>query len=170
VIEEPGAAERVKFREHRKHAAVRGVPFLMIFEQWWSIWQQSGHWHERGVGRGKYVMARLGDRGPYAVGNVKIILWEENAAEREFSPEERAAIARRNRDRGPRSAETKAKISAKSKGNRSMLGRKHSIDTRRRLSIAAKHRWADPANLAKLSATAKEASNTRSRDASGRFA
>jgi hypothetical protein len=78
---------RVRFRSHIRGAVQRGIPFLMTFEQWWSIWQQSGNWHERGRGNGKYVMARFADRGPYAVGNVKIILWEENNAEREFGYE-----------------------------------------------------------------------------------
>jgi hypothetical protein len=54
---------------------------LLTFDEWWSIWEQSEHWHERGVGRGKYCMARFGDCGPYAIGNVKIIPQEENVRE-----------------------------------------------------------------------------------------
>ena len=64
------------FRQSRYRAARRGIPFPMTFDQWRRIWQKSGHWHERGTGRGKYQMARIGDRGPYAVGNVKIITHE----------------------------------------------------------------------------------------------
>jgi hypothetical protein len=171
LVDQPGLMKaRVRFREHRKHAAVRGIPFLINFQQWWLIWEQSGHWHERGRGRGKYVMARFADRGPYAVGNVKVILWEENVAEQEYSPERRAAIAQYNRDRGPRSAATRAKISARLMGHRNTVGYKPSIDTRRRQSIAARRRNANPAYLAKLSAAAKEASKARARDTSGRFA
>lgn len=76
--------DRKAFLNHRGHAASRGVPFLMTFEEWWSIWEQSGHWSERGRRSGQYVMARFGDRGPYAAGNVKIILSEENRAEVEY--------------------------------------------------------------------------------------
>jgi hypothetical protein len=78
---QPARTPRDRFGQHKRSAGRRGVPFLLTFEQWWSIWQQSGRWHERGCVRGKYVMARLGDRGPYAVGNVKIIPCEENSSE-----------------------------------------------------------------------------------------
>jgi hypothetical protein len=56
----------------QKHSAVkkRNIPFEITFEEWYQIWLDSGHWEERG--RGGYVMARKGDKGPYAVGNVDI--------------------------------------------------------------------------------------------------
>lgn len=71
-------------------------------------------------------MARLGDKGPYAVGNVKIITNLENIRERKFSPETLAKIreAKRNVSQETReklrkarlgktcSAATRAKISA----------------------------------------------------------
>ena len=70
-----------RYREQRKAAKGRGIPFLLTFEEWWKIWQDSGHWEERGCGKGKYVMARYGDIGPYDTGNVKIITMEENTVE-----------------------------------------------------------------------------------------
>jgi hypothetical protein len=36
------------------------------------VWLESGHWEERGSGPDQYVMHRVGDRGPYKVGNVFI--------------------------------------------------------------------------------------------------
>lgn len=63
-----------------RNAGARGIEFLMTFPEWWSIWQQSGHWHQRGRGQG-YVMARNGDIGPYAIGNVRICTQSENSKE-----------------------------------------------------------------------------------------
>ena len=63
---------RKKFWDQRGMAKHRGIPFLFTFEEWYDIWQKSGHWEDRGVGRGKYCMSRVGDNGAYEVGNVFI--------------------------------------------------------------------------------------------------
>jgi DNA-binding CsgD family transcriptional regulator len=68
------------FSSQRKNADYRGIPWDLTLWQWWSIWQQSGHWHQRGRGQG-YVMCRVGDEGPYAPGNVFIALATENSSE-----------------------------------------------------------------------------------------
>lgn len=70
-----------RFKYQRIHARQRGVEWLLTFEQWFAIWTESGHWHERGRTRGCYVMGRHGDVGPYAVGNVSIITTEQNVRE-----------------------------------------------------------------------------------------
>lgn len=82
-----------KFHNQRGAARRRGIPFLLTFDEWWRIWKQSGHWHERGCGRGKYQMARLSDCGAYEPGNVKIIRHEQNRAEQKFSARTRAKLA-----------------------------------------------------------------------------
>lgn len=69
-----------KFRQQRCSAAARGVEWQMTFDEWWAVWQASGKWHLRGARDGQYVMGRHGDVGPYAVGNVSIILANENHA------------------------------------------------------------------------------------------
>lgn len=66
------------YLQQQKHAGNRGIDFLMTFPEWWSIWQESGRWNERGRGNG-YVMARKGDIGPYAVGNVFICTASQNS-------------------------------------------------------------------------------------------
>lgn len=66
-------------RQSRAAVKDRQVGWELTLWQWWSIWQESGHWHERGVGRG-YMMCRYGDIGPYAVGNVFIGPGVENCA------------------------------------------------------------------------------------------
>lgn len=77
---------RSKYRAHIFSAKGRGIPFLMSFTEWFDMWWQSGHWHERGCRRGEYCMARYGDKGPYEVGNVRICTVEENGAEQHTNP------------------------------------------------------------------------------------
>ena len=88
---------RTDFIEHRVNAKDRGIGFELTFSQWLEIWIASGKVRKRGCRRGQYVMARYGDRGPYAAGNVKIILASENIAEalrgKPRSPETRALIS-----------------------------------------------------------------------------
>ncbi len=62
----------------KARAGKRGIEFLLTFEEWLKIWEDSGHIHERGRLKHQYCMARNGDCGPYAVGNVSIITMEEN--------------------------------------------------------------------------------------------
>lgn len=59
------------FQAQRGNAGRRGIGWELNLFQWWTIWQKSGHWTDRGPGQG-YVMCRQGDEGPYAIGNVFI--------------------------------------------------------------------------------------------------
>jgi hypothetical protein len=74
---------RHKFLRQRWHAKDRGIEWHLTYEQWLVIWLESGHWHQRGNRVGCYVMARHGDTGPYAVGNVSIITCSQNISEAE---------------------------------------------------------------------------------------
>jgi len=60
-----------KYLTHKKSSNRRGIEFNLTLVQWWEIWQESGHWEERGRGKG-YCMTRIGDTGPYEIGNVEI--------------------------------------------------------------------------------------------------
>lgn len=71
----------VAYCTHVLGAVSRKIDFLLTYEEWYQIWFDSGHIDERGTRKGKYVMARFGDTGPYAVGNVKIITMSENIRE-----------------------------------------------------------------------------------------
>jgi predicted transcriptional regulator len=75
---EPKASPFLRYTEQRRNARVRKIPWRMTFAEWWGIWQTSGKWTARGRGNG-YCMARRGDVGPYAVGNVEIITTKENS-------------------------------------------------------------------------------------------
>ncbi len=66
------------YRQQRGNAKLRGIPFLLTPEEWWDIWQASGHWHERGRRKDQYCMARFGDKGAYEKGNVEITTTHEN--------------------------------------------------------------------------------------------
>jgi hypothetical protein len=72
---------RKAYLAHKRSAKQRNIPFLLTFNEWWAIWEASGHWEQRGfIDPDKYCMARPGDRGPYSVGNVYICTNAENFA------------------------------------------------------------------------------------------
>jgi len=112
-----------KYDKHKSHAKEREIEFLLTFDEWMKIWIDSGHWHERGATRGKYVMARIGDVGPYQVGNVKIILHEENLSEKKWSDEARLSIGR-------------SKL-----GNKNGLGKRRSLESKEKSRQSALLRW-----------------------------
>ena len=59
----------------------RGIEWKFTFPQWLKIWKDSGHLHERGRIKGKYVMSRICDLGAYEENNIKIIPFGENSIE-----------------------------------------------------------------------------------------
>ena len=61
---------RRAYASQKSSAKIRGVAFRFDFATWWAWWQASGRWARRGRGADLLVMARLGDAGPYAPGNV----------------------------------------------------------------------------------------------------
>jgi hypothetical protein len=70
------------YSAQRSKARHRGIPFELSFEEWLKVWEDSGRLPERGRRRGQYVMARNGDQGAYAVGNILIITADKNIQER----------------------------------------------------------------------------------------
>ncbi len=90
--------ERFTYEKRRQDAKRRGIPFLLTFDEWWSIWDASGKWDQRGQHTGQYMMARLGDVGPYAVGNVRIITCNENVSEQHRFKPKRGPYRKRRHD------------------------------------------------------------------------
>lgn len=115
---------RDDFSTQRANADIRCIPFLLTFSQWLKIWKDSGHLYERGRGKGKYCMARFGDIGPYAVSNVKIILFSENASEKILSNAAKEKIRQANLGK-KYSDETRRKQSIAGMGNKRALGHSH---------------------------------------------
>ena len=70
-----------KYNSQKRRAKARNIGFFLTFEQWKDIWIASGKWGQRGVGRGKYNMSRIGDTGPYAVNNVFIQSHDDNLSD-----------------------------------------------------------------------------------------
>lgn len=69
------------FSDQRRTAKRRGISFELEFHVWQWLWLASGRWDQRGNRAGDYVMARYGDQGPYAVGNVFFQTVAANAAQ-----------------------------------------------------------------------------------------
>jgi hypothetical protein len=61
-----------KYSIQKRKAKRRGIAWELSFEEWWTIWEASGKWSERGWGKDKYVMCRYGDIGAYSIDNVFI--------------------------------------------------------------------------------------------------
>lgn len=59
----------------------RGVEWKFTFDTWMKLWNDSGHYDERGASRGKYCMARLRDIGPYSPENCTIVPWVLNTTD-----------------------------------------------------------------------------------------
>lgn len=69
------------YTQQRKNAQFRGIEWTLSLPVWFSIWEESGRWADRGRGKGKFCMARHGDQGPYAKENVYIATNEENISD-----------------------------------------------------------------------------------------
>lgn len=89
------------FGQQRDSAKKRGIQWCLTFAQWLDFWRASGKLDLRGRGTGKYVMARDGGRGPYAIGNISAQLYEENCrAARTNNPDSTRANGCGNLGRG----------------------------------------------------------------------
>lgn len=66
------------FFSQRANADKRGVEWKLTFWQWYSAWQESGKWDQRGRGAHDYVMCRHGDVGPYSLENIYFATGAEN--------------------------------------------------------------------------------------------
>jgi hypothetical protein len=67
------------FQQQRSNARARGIDWKLTLGDWWSIWERSGKWEGRGRTELDYVMSRINDAGPYALGNVHIQTCQENS-------------------------------------------------------------------------------------------
>lgn len=75
----------MKYCNQRHEAKRRGIEFLLTFEEWLTWWGDD--LPMRGRSSSSLVMARHGDKGPYALWNIKKITTRANALEAEhFGP------------------------------------------------------------------------------------
>jgi len=66
------------YRMQKSNARTRKIPFLLTFEEWLTIWNDSGKLAQRGRGADKFCMCRVKDSGAYEIGNVFIGTGREN--------------------------------------------------------------------------------------------
>lgn len=66
------------YLEQRRNSITRGIRWEINFPDWCRLWDESGKWEERGRGKNGYCMSRVGDSGPYKIGNVEIVSNAEN--------------------------------------------------------------------------------------------
>lgn len=121
-----------KFTDQRSVRTNDGFEWRLTYNEWCDIWEASGKWNLRGKHRGQYVMARIGDVGPYAVGNVEIITHSQNIKDAFTNG------CHDNKPSKPHSAETKRKMSETRKG------RVKSEEHRRNLSESHLGKLHDP--------------------------
>jgi hypothetical protein len=135
------ATEQTKFlkvyKAQKSNAKTRKIPFFLTFEQWLEIWSSSGKLEQRGRGANKFCMCRVGDTGPYEVGNVFIGTGRENVRAgnlgKEMTQDVRNKISKANMgkphewSRGEKNPmhrpEVKAKISEKISGSKHYAAR-----------------------------------------------
>lgn len=127
---------RKAYNSQKADARRRGIIFVLTFDQWLRVWKQSGKLAKRGVKRGQYVMARYGDVGPYAIGNIKIITTEKNVIEKNKRMwrtdfEYRAKMLEVSKRPKPYLIEIARE---RALGNKWSLGRVMSAETRARIS------------------------------------
>ena len=120
--EEFRAAKR-KYQLQSYMAGSRGIGWELTLEEWITWWLSTGHYHERGNRKGQYVMSRIGDTGPYKIGNIRCITSAQNISEAhkgKKTPIE--AIAKRletqKRNNKPISEQTRKNLSESHKGKK----------------------------------------------------
>lgn len=74
------------FANQRNNAKARGIGWNLTFWEWWTAWQDSGKWNERGLRRDGYVMSRFMDQGDYRLGNIYIGTLAENSSVQPNNP------------------------------------------------------------------------------------
>jgi DNA-binding CsgD family transcriptional regulator len=93
-----------QYLQQRRSAGYRGIEWRMTFPEWWEIWEQSGHYADRGRGREGYVMARQQDFGPYAAWNVYIVTGAANVTDYQAELKRRGVVCKDGYKRLPERA------------------------------------------------------------------
>ena len=78
-----------EYKIKRRNVIRPGGSWELNLYQFWTLWRDSDHWEQRGIGVGKYVMATIDKTKNYRIGNIEIVRYED-------------AIVRRYKVREPR--------------------------------------------------------------------
>lgn len=68
------------YTQQKGDAKKRNIQFKLTFKEWCNWWGDD--FKNRGVGKDKLVMARIGDVGAYELSNIKKITFGDNSRER----------------------------------------------------------------------------------------
>lgn len=60
--------------------AARSGEWEISFPEWWAVWLSSGRFGQKGQRPDNYVLCRVGDWGPYRLGNVFVATVRENGS------------------------------------------------------------------------------------------
>ncbi len=88
------------FQEHRSNCRRRGIAFAFTPKAWWAWWQIDDRWSYRGVGMGKFMMARRGHVGPYTPENVRCVSHGRNMTDMTPEAQSRSEVHPRSRPVG----------------------------------------------------------------------
>ena len=75
--------------QHKAQCNQRDIGFDLTFDEWLTVWTESGLIKERGTTRNQAVMGRKDKTGPFAKDNVEIVRAWQNMANRDFSSNKR---------------------------------------------------------------------------------
>ena len=76
-----------KYNMQKISAQKRNIKWELTFDEWYSWWQNTGYWEQRGCKKGQYLMARYHDSGPYSLDNIFCCSVEQNNSDRhKFNP------------------------------------------------------------------------------------
>lgn len=74
------SSARLRYAQHKKNAAARGIEWEFTFEEWCEIWEP--HWERRGHHKDQLGMCRTRDEGSYRPDNVRLDTPKGNAGDR----------------------------------------------------------------------------------------
>jgi hypothetical protein len=63
-----------KYLISKNQAGFRSEPWGLTFDQWWQLWEDSGHWQDRGKGSKSWCMIQQDTSLGWIPGNCTIVL------------------------------------------------------------------------------------------------
>jgi hypothetical protein len=131
------------YKCQKNNARRRGIPWDLSFTEWSAIWGEKIH--KRGRGRDQLCMARKGDVGPYAVGNVKIITNAENVKEQQHTDDRRKRVSDSSKSLWENDEHRQRMSRCTSKRNSKQWNDyNYRSEMTVKLSDSAKRRWSEP--------------------------
>jgi hypothetical protein len=129
------------YQAQRYMALRRGIAFNLTYDEWLCWWQdQLGPaWRKyRGRRAHDYVMGRIGDQGPYELGNIICITAAQNSEQRRKFPKQRLRLDETGKRVYTKLDANKAKKIYQAKGTQNEIARQFGCSARLVRMIKAK--------------------------------